>query len=187
MGPTGPGRSGPLEQPPSTSAYKKGGDGEIRVARHLERLVGNRAILLHDRAVSRTWGNIDTIAVGSSGIWVIDAKHWKGRVERRDRGGLLRTDFRLYVGGRDRSKAIGGMGWQVAAVKGAGGGAPVHAALCFVEADWGLFAQPFRVDGVWVTWVKVLAKKIVAPGPLSDAQIEELAAQVSERLPAKRP
>jgi len=157
------------------------------VARHLERLVGNRAILLHDRAVPRTRGNIDTIAVASSGIWVIDAKHWKGRVERRDRGGLLRTDFRLYVGGRDRSKAIGGMGWQVAAVKGAGGGSPVHAALCFVEADWGLFAQPFRVDGVWVTWVKALAKKIVAPGPLSDTQIEELAGQVSERLPAKRP
>jgi hypothetical protein len=51
--------------------------------------------------------------VAASGIWVIDSKHYKERVERRDVGRWFKADLRLYVGGRDRTKAVDGLVWQV--------------------------------------------------------------------------
>ena len=49
---------------------------------------------------------IDHLVVAKSGIWVIDAKQWRGRVEERDQGTFFHPDLRLFVGGQDRSDAI---------------------------------------------------------------------------------
>jgi hypothetical protein len=64
-------------------------------------------------------------------VWVIDAKNYTGLVQRRDKGGFFKTDYHLYVGGRDRSKIVAGLGWQIEAVRLVLGDAevPVHAAL----------------------------------------------------------
>jgi hypothetical protein len=104
---------------------------------------------------------------------VIDAKNYAGMVEHRDIGGWLRSDLRIYVGGRDRTKIAGGMGWQRDVVRTALDGAvvPVHAAVCFIEAEWKLFARPFQHDGVWITWATKLAEMIAEPGPLSLAEL----------------
>ncbi|MDQ6613442.1 MAG: NERD domain-containing protein, partial [Actinomycetota bacterium] len=67
-------------------------------------------MLLHDRKVRGTRGNIDHLAIASSGLRVIDAKNYAGMVEHRDVGGWLRSDRRIHVGGRDRTKITGGMG-----------------------------------------------------------------------------
>jgi hypothetical protein len=48
-----------------------------------------------------------------------DPKNYRGKVERRDVGGLFRTDLRLYVGGRDKTKLVKGMDRQVTAVRAA--------------------------------------------------------------------
>jgi hypothetical protein len=124
----------------STRAWATGSQGERRLAESLRSRVGDRAVLLHDRKVPRTRGNIDHLAIAASGVWVIDAKTYRGRVERRDKGGWFRTDLRLYVNGRDRTRLVGGLGWQVDAVGRAlsGSDVPVHAALCFIDADWGV-------------------------------------------------
>jgi len=177
--------------PQSTRAWAKGSEGEQRLAWRLTRDVGDRAVLLHDRKVPGTRGNIDHLAVAASGIWVIDAKNYDGRVEQRDVGGWFRTDLRLYVGGRDRTKAAEGLGWQVDAVRKAldgaqlavSGAVPVHAALCFIEADWKLFAKPFSQGGVWVTWGKKLVEMIAAPGPLSTDEVMALAGHLANVLP----
>ena len=79
------------------------------LAESLAKRVGDRAVLLHDCKVPKTRGNIDHIAVGPNGIWVIDAKHYKGAVARRDVGGFFREDLRLYVGGRDQTKLVTGV------------------------------------------------------------------------------
>jgi hypothetical protein len=153
----------------STMAWAKGSEGEQRLAVHLVRTAGDRVVLLHDRKVPRTRGNIDHLAVAPSGVWLIDAKHYKGLVELRDKGRWFKTDYRLYVGGRDRTTIVEGLGWQVEAVRSALSGADVivNAVLCFVEAEWKLFAKPFQLNGVWVTWGTKLAEMIAAPGPLS--------------------
>jgi len=104
------------EDPQSTTAWAKGSEGERRLAAHLLSALGERAVLLHDRNVPRTRSNIDHLAIAPSGVWVIDAKNYTGMVERRDIGGWLKSDLRIYVGGRDRTKVADGMGWQVDAV-----------------------------------------------------------------------
>ncbi len=163
----------------------KGSEGERRLAEGLLKAVGDRAVLLHDRKVPGTRGNIDHLAVAASGIWVIDAKNYSGLVEQRDKGGWFRTDYHLYVGGRDRSKLADGLTWQVDAVRAALTGAdiPITAALCFIDAEWRLFAKPFRHNGVWVTWAKKLAEMFAAPGPLSDVNVANVADRLAEALP----
>lgn len=80
---------------------RKGAVGEERVAQILQERLGDSAVLLHDRKVPGTRGNIDHIAIAAcSGVWIIDAKRYKGKVEKRDKGGWFSSDLRLYVGGR---------------------------------------------------------------------------------------
>jgi hypothetical protein len=173
------------DDPQSTTAWAKGSEGERRLAAHLLAALGDRAVLLHDRKVPRTRGNIDHLAVASSGVWVIDAKHYSGLVEHRDVGGWSKTDMRLYVGGRDRSRIAAAMGWQVDAVRNAldGAAVPVTASLCFIEAEWKLLAKPFRYDGVWVTWAKKLVELIAKDGPLTIAEVSSVANRLANALP----
>ena len=171
--------------PPSTAAWAKGSAGERFLAARLLELLRDRAVLLHDLKVPRTRGNVDHIAVAASGIWVIDAKKYTGRVEHRDVGGFFKTDLRLYVGGRDQAKLADGLAWQIDAVRKALEGAevPIHAALCFVEAEWGFFQKPFRHNGVWVTRSKKLADMIAEPGPLTPTDVAEVARRLATALP----
>jgi hypothetical protein len=173
------------DDPQSIRAWAKGSEGEQRLAAHLLAAVGDRAILLNDRKVPRIRGNIDHLVIAASGIWVIDAKHYRGLVTQRDVGRWLKTDLRLYVGRRDRTALAEGLGWQMAAVRKALGGAdvPVTAALCFIEADWKLFAKPFQQNRVWVTWPKKLAEMIGEPGPLTPADVAQLADRLAGALP----
>jgi hypothetical protein len=172
------------DDPQSTRAWAKGSEGERRLAESLTKRVGDRAVLLHDCKVPKTRGNIDHIAIAASGVWVIDAKTYKGLVERRDKGGWFRTDFRLYVDGRDRTKLADGLGWQVEAVRNAlvGSDVPVHAALCFIDAEWKLLAKPFQLRDAWVTWGQELAEMIAADGPLSEVDVMHVADRLATAL-----
>jgi hypothetical protein len=58
-------------------------------------------------------------------VFVIDAKNHGGTVRIVDKGSFFRSDKRLYVGGRDRSKLAKEMAWQVEAVRSALAGAGV--------------------------------------------------------------
>jgi hypothetical protein len=175
------------DDPQSTKAWASGAAGEMRVAKELADRLGTNAILLNDRRVPGTRGNIDHIAVATSGVWVIDAKHFSGKVEHRDRGGWFRTDWRLYVDGRDKTKLVDALDWQVAAVGKVLGDPelPITAALCFVGANWGLFSKPFQQAGVWVTWVAKLAEMILGPGPLGRDEVQAVTATLAQALPAK--
>ena len=176
------------EDKQSTTSYAKGAEGERRAANLLERIVGARGVVLHDRKVPGTQGNIDHLVIMPSGVWVVDAKKYKGKVEQKDVGGLFKKDLRLYVGGRDRTKIAEGMGWQVLAVARVleDTDIPIHPALLFVESEWGLFAKPFEQSGALVAPPKKLEALIVAPGPLSGSVIEGVAGTLARELPAKK-
>ncbi len=175
-----------VDDPQSTRAWAKGSVGEQRLAERLRRDIGDRTVLLNDRRVPGTKGNIDHLAVASSGVWVIDAKNHRGTVEHRDVGGWFKTDHRLYVGGRDKTKLARSLGWQVAAVQGAVAEAqiPISAALCFIEAEWKMLAKPFQLEGVWVTWAKKLEDMIAAPGPLGQEDVLRVAERLAAGLPS---
>ena len=176
-----------VDDPQSITAWAKGSEGERILAAALTARLGDRAIILNDRKVPRSSANIDHIVIASTGVWVIDAKKYKGRVERRDVGGWFKVDNRVYVGGRDRTSLVQGLHKQEMIVRRALGDVdiPVHQALCFVDAEWGWFANPFTIEGVLVTWGKELAEKISANGPVVLSDIVSVATQLAKALPAK--
>lgn len=177
------------DEPQSTTAWAKGAEGERKLAHRLNDDLGDVAIVLHDRKVPNTRGNIDYLVVAPNGIWIIDAKNYKGKVEQRDVGGFFSSKRQLFVGGRNQTKLIEGLGWQVEAVRAVltplgFGEAPVHNALCFIASDWGLFPKPFRLDGALITWASKLIEAIRAPGSFDATTIDMLAWELSSKLPA---
>lgn len=175
------------DEPQHIAAFGKGADAERRLAAHLECDVGDGAIFLHSRKIPN--GDIDHLAIAPSGIYVIDAKSYKGRVEARDVGNWRTLDRRLYVNGRDQSKLIDGMGKQLDAVaralrSGNLAETPTHPVLCFTDSEWGFFAKPLSFGGVSCLWTKELIKLINQPGPLNPSQRNSIAAVLSSALPA---
>lgn len=165
---------GPESQ--ATAAWKQGAAGELRVAEILDGLKGISA--LHDRRIPGSKANIDHVAVGPAGVFVIDAKKYTGGVEKRNVGGWLRVDERLYVGGRDRSKVIDGVRWQADVVQAclATGQTrvSVHSVVCFVGAEWPLvFRRPIRMRGVTALWPQALGELVCKTGPLDETAIDE--------------
>jgi len=159
-------------------------------ARAASTLARNGVRVLHDRWIPRTKANIDHIAVSAAGVFVIDAKRYKGRPHLRVEGGLFRPRVeKLVVGTRDQTKLVQGVHKQVDLVRAALGGAglsdlPVRGVLCFVEADWPLFGGSFAIDDVWVLWPKKLAEQLVAAGPLDDAMTERVHRALAAAFPA---
>jgi hypothetical protein len=172
---------------PSTARWRVGGDAEERVGRLLSAAVGDAGIVLHDRAVPRGRANIDHIAVVPSGVWVIDTKHYRGRVRRAGRLGRLVGRRLLVVNGHDRSHLLHAARRQRALVASATGPATtVRAALCFADAEWGPWARPFALRGVTVTWPKALAAALVGPGPLGRDERYALSARLARTFPPYR-
>lgn len=167
------------DEPQSTTAWATGARGEELLGKRLDGLAGEGVRLLHDRRIPRTKANIDHIAVSTAGVFVIDAKRYKGRPQLHVEGGLFRPRVeKLVVGTRDQTKLVEGVHKQVdlvrAALEAAGvADVPVRGVLCFVEADWPLFGGSFVIDGVGVLWPKKLAEQLAAAGPLDDARVDE--------------
>ena len=174
-----------VPEPQTTTAWAVGADGERRLADYLTEELGDSFRLLNDRKVPKRRGNIDHLLVGPSGVWVVDAKQYSGRIEQRDAGVWFKRDYRIYVRGRDRTKLAAGLQWQVDAVRHALGGidAPITPALCFIRGEWPLFAKPFQQDGVWVLSAKMLLKLARTSTVLSDAAVEAVATRLAAALP----
>jgi hypothetical protein len=176
------------DDPQSTKAWAKGSEGERKLAAYLLRTAGDRSVMLHDRRIPGSRANIDHLIIAPSGIWIVDCKSYKGRVEQRDVGKWLTTENRLYVNGRDRTNLAGGLVEQIAAVlkviHGAGIDVSIMGALCFVDSEWALFAKPFHQGGVLVTWPRMLSKAITEPGPLQPGDVMHVADLLGAVLPA---
>jgi hypothetical protein len=171
--------------------WLKGAVGEEQFGTALESMRGEGVLPLHDRRVPRSSANIDHIAVTPNGVWVIDPKRYDGKVQVVDKGGWFRTDIRLYVNGRDRTKLVAGVHKQRGYVRAALAGtefedAPVCGALCFVDSEWPLFAKPKFVDGVVVAWGKALRSMLTEVGDLDADQCARLHQVLGAALPPKR-
>ena len=146
----------------STKAWATGAVGEEKLGKALDARSGPNFRTLHDRLIPGSRANIDHLVITPSGIWVIDAKRYKGRPELRVEGGLLRPVTRtLVVGRRDATKLLAGMHKQLAVVREVvGEQVPVRGVLCFIDADWPLIGGSILVDGIHVLWPKAVFKLI---------------------------
>jgi hypothetical protein len=95
-------------------SMQRGADGEASVARVLDSFPDEFHIV-HD--LTTTYGNIDHVVIGPTGVFLIDAKNWRGLVTAGEKGELLvngrpttKPDIRNFVcrvmNIRDRVKAL---------------------------------------------------------------------------------
>lgn len=164
------------EDPQSTKAWDVGALGEERLGHRLNELVTDQLQVLHDRRIPGSRANIDHIAVTPTGVYVIDAKKYRGRPALRVEGGFLRSRVeKLLVGTRNCTPLVEGVIKQVAIVRDQlDDSVPVHGVLCFVEADWPLIGGSFVTRRVEALWPKKLYSKLRSDGSLGEEAITTL-------------
>ncbi|MBK7822899.1 MAG: NERD domain-containing protein [Tessaracoccus sp.] len=147
------------EERQSTRAWAVGAVGEERLGARLDSMASESFAVLHDRRIPGSRANIDHMVVTTAGVWVIDAKRYRGRPQLRIEGGILRPRTeKVLVGGRDCTKLVDGVLKQVGLVREVVGDVPVIGALCFIDADWPLVGGGFTSRGVHALWPKRLYK-----------------------------
>ncbi|GAA1793922.1 hypothetical protein [Nostocoides veronense] len=121
----------------------------------------------------------------ATGIYVIDAKKYRGRPHLKIEGGLFRPRVeRLLVGSRDCTKLVDGVLQQVEVVRGLlDDDVPVNGVLCFMEADWPWIGGTFATRGVQALWPKKLYPKLQAVGPIALDTIAEMHRNLAHALP----
>ncbi|MCW2849529.1 MAG: hypothetical protein JWR90_3503 [Marmoricola sp.] len=115
----------------SADLWERGADGEQATAAALDVLPKESWTVFHDvRWPGRKYANVDHVAVGPTGVFVIDSKNWSGSITVRDN--VLRQN------GRSRESTVAGAAEAAIAVVGV---TPVvmpehvQPVLCFVRDD----------------------------------------------------
>ena len=177
----------------TVDAWNKGAHGERRLSNFLRQAADRGDYkLLDDRLIPGTKANIDHIAVAGTGIYIIDAKNYRGKVVREATGIAKWRTEKLLVAGRDRTHLADNMAFQVGAVQQAleehhAGDIPVRPVLCFVASDWELFFTSFSVNGVRVMTPQTLRRLLRKPGPITISQRAELDRLLAMSLPPAVP
>ncbi|WP_289020151.1 nuclease-related domain-containing protein [uncultured Ornithinimicrobium sp.] len=176
------------DDPQTTKAWATGAVGEERLGRRLDAAAGPLVRVLHDRGIPGSRANLDhLVVVCPTGVFVLDAKRYKGRPHRVVEGGLFtpRTE-KLLVGRRDCTKLVDAGLKQADLVREALAeeAVEVRSVLCFVEADWPLLGGDFAVRDVSVTSPRKLVTTIARPGPLTEDDIHALSQRLATTFPA---
>jgi len=174
--------------------FQKGAVGEYLLGKYLNDHLSANEIVLNDRRAPSSQGNIDHVVIASSGVWILDAKNWCGRVALRNVAAHFDVRHRLYVDEDDRTNKVEALYNQVIPVATLIGNPSIDVtpALVLVGEDWTgispvriLASRPYKYLGVWITWPKALVKKIQAPGRLSHDAVADLAKQLDSALPPR--
>jgi hypothetical protein len=80
---------------PDAVAWRRGAAGERRTARLLARLERQGWAVLHDLAVPGSGANIDHLVIGPGGVFVVDSKQYRGRLQLDPSGRLWHGPYPL--------------------------------------------------------------------------------------------
>jgi len=80
---------------PDAAAWRRGAVGERRTARLLGPLERQGWVVLHDLAVPGSGANIDHLVIGPGGVFVIDSKQYRGRLQLDPSGRLWHGRYPL--------------------------------------------------------------------------------------------
>lgn len=178
------------EDPQSTKAWEVGARGEEKLGRRLDGLKSDTVHVLHDRGIPGSKANIDHMVVCPSGVFVIDAKKYKGRPNLRVEGGFLRERTETFmVGSRNCTKLVLGAQRQVnlvlaALAKSELQNIPVIGILCFVEAEWPLLGGDFTTSGIKVLGPKKAVELIRKAGPINAVAAQHVFRTLATLFPA---
>jgi hypothetical protein len=90
---------------PDAIAWRRGAAGERRTARLLEPLERHGWVVLHDLAVPGSRANLDHLVIGPGGVFVIDSKQYRGRLQLDPTG-------RLWHGRYPLAPAVPAASWE---------------------------------------------------------------------------
>lgn len=142
-----------------------------------------KVFVLHDRRIPGSRANIDHIAIAASGVWVIDTKRYKGKLQ------VAKPLFgkpTLKVGSRDQTKHVDGLAKQVALVTAAVADIefdiPVRGCFCFVDTELPLLGTP-TINGLRIFGRRGLARQLNTAGKLSAERALMVAAAIGGRFP----
>jgi hypothetical protein len=80
---------------PDANAWQRGATGERRTARLLSQLERHGWAVLHDLAVPGSRANLDHLVIGPGGVFVIDSKQYRGRLQLDPTGRLWHGRYPL--------------------------------------------------------------------------------------------
>ncbi len=170
--------------PEHEKAWATGAAGEEALAAFLARRCP-KAIVLNDRRMPGSRANIDHLAVAPSGVYVIDAKRYKGRIEVRK---PWFGDAKLVIGGRDKTKLVDGLARQAEAVQTTieliAPQVPLHACFCFIDGNGIPLLRTLRIRGYPLFHPRKLAKRLKQPGKLDSEQMRLVAEALAQKFPA---
>jgi len=173
--------------------WQKGAVGEYLMAQHLHRELTHGEVILSDRQLPDSQANVDFAVVASSGIWVIDAKKWAGKIEYKSTN-FWGTKMGLFVGGKDRTPSIERIYNLVIPVRQLvpDWSVPVEPALVFVDGDWSdratgrlVARRPYQHGKVWIGAPQMITRKIKEPGYLNIDDVARLGAFLDQALPPR--
>lgn len=163
------------ELPQVVDAWRVGAEGEEKTARYLDGLDTAGFVVLNDRRGAGYGGNLDHIAIGPTGVWVIETKSYRGEV-------VIRGD-RLEINDQPRDKIIDQVYREAVAVQIAMGdrltdlGLTVTPVLCLHRAKLGWLDKSVR--GVRLVDGRGLVKLMRGGNRrLSDDNVQSLAAEL---------
>jgi hypothetical protein len=146
-------------------------------------------VVLNDRRVPGSKLSIDLIAVSPAGVFVIDAKNYKGLVHTKRLGPVWDLGpHQLHIGRRNCTASVEKVAKKVEAVREVlrttpwGREVPIRAVLCLTRAEWG-YAAAVEVSDVLVGWPKLIAGKMKEPVVMDSSTVREVSEMIAERLP----
>ncbi len=178
-------------EPQHEAAWRIGAEGEALVADVLMQRCGDQIELLHDRRLPGRRTNVDHIAVAASGVYVIDTKRYRGKIQvtRPWRG-----QPKLLIAGHDRTKLVAALSSQVESINTClatvAPDVDVHGVLCFVAppgrlSEGGLpVLRTLRIGDFALLRPRALAKRLQAGGPLDRVRAQRIAEELARRFPS---
>jgi Nuclease-related domain len=161
---------------PDAVAWRRGAAGERRTARLLAALERHGWAVLHDLALPGSRANLDHLAIGPGGVFVIDSKHYRGRLQ-------LDPSGRLWHGRYPLAPALRAVSFEAD-----------QAALVLTDPDV-VVVPVMAVHGAQVPWGKVVmngvpvvaARRLPSmlrqlPAVLGPERVAALAAQARVRF-----
>jgi len=170
-------------------SWKKGFTGETATGKFLDEFAeSNNYSVLHDRKMPGSKANIDHILISDRGVFVIDTKNYRGLIEVRNSGSLLRNKETLFIAGRNQSKLVDGLKNQVSAVheqiSKSNFEIEVKGILAFVSGDFPIFFKPKEVEGVLIN-SGGLAETLNTQKVLPNVEIDTVAEYLRKKFPQK--
>lgn len=175
--------------PISPRKWVQRAEGDRRSRARLEFLGAEGVVVLNDRRVPGSRTSIRCIAISSAGVFVVDAKNYKGLVHTMRPGPVWHLGpSELHVGRRNCTASVENLVRQADAVRtaledsGWGSEVPVHPMLCLTRAEWG-FASAVEIGDVCVGWPRLVAGRVQAPGVMDSPAVQEVSEMISSQLP----